>query len=1065
MMFYNEWRYLARQPVVWLAFVLLPLVAYVFAEGMGGIDTLADKRLQVLQMTLLMMALPLLCGALAPIVFLRDHTHSMSELILVTPQSPLHRLFYRFIVMCLLCAGLMLLGFFIMWITLSLEYGFQPLLLALTLWGFALMTLPACAFFTALACYIAQRFKSVVVIYAIFCSLWLMYLVLASLTGAPMLAGSSIRSVWLFDAMRLLDPFGNTPLIAMYNNIAPNTAPDLYGDGHFYLNRLFYCLLAIGLFVLSFRLKPQRNSVKLMPGKAEQPANLNRHYQTVTATPKAAWQLGQLTRMALLFMLKQRLNQLILLGWTFIMFNEVLSGINYAEPLSVISATSLDALNRITDDVLPLLGSFLIALWVWQLSWYNRQTAMAELISATPVRSGILIASNIIALSGLILLLMLLSGVGSITAELVANSDIRLEQYPAQLSKVALSLWLLGALFSVFHSICRSPLIAGAWCAGILLMKYTPLSGKLGLTHTLWNIAASPLQPADAFWGLEQSQSVYWPFMTFWILLTIALLWLAGQWSHRSTGLVNHKHRRLSFSSAVFMLLALVTGINLHNNIIDERPLMSSDLRQQWRAEYEQHYAAWAAAAQPVISHIDANVDFFPQAGNAVFVLNYTLENRTTKTIDKLLIGHATATPIEQLELSVAYTSHYDKRLSQYTLTLANPLAPGSTVHLRSRLTFTQPQHWPAVTPQFVKPSFSYIRGFPLLPTVGFQPQYTLRDEPLRQRYGLAPLNLAKPSTLFAKPDANHASYDWVTLHSVVSTDASQTPLAQGELVKQWQQQGRSYAEYHTMAPIRHAAAWYSTGNTVLTEQHKNVTLSVYSPEINAAARLNMLAMQDTLSWMAQHITPYRVSRLNLLATPSVGPSGYALPQMIMIDYQLGFLATPAKDAGFDQRYRRAVHETAHQWFGHDLGNGVLEDRAFLVESLAKYIELVLIEQRYGRQAMQALVDYERQRFQRAMIGSSVKTQALVDATEQHDMYSRATLVFAMLRQQLGDDVLSHALRLLWQQHAYPNTPATSMDFVRTLKSLVDAQQQQLVDALLLGTDIKLLQQVAAVEE
>ncbi|MDP5187221.1 MAG: hypothetical protein NWQ30_08560 [Alishewanella sp.] len=1055
MMFYNECRYVVRQPMVWLAFVLVPLVAYVFAEGISGIDTLADKRLQILQMTLSMMVLPLICGALAPIVFLRDHTHSMSELILVTPQSPARRLFYRFTVMGVICASIMLLGFIIIWFTLSLEYGFQTSLLALNLWGFALMALPACAFFTALTCYTAQRFMSTVVIYATFCTLWLMYLVLASLTGAPMLAGSSISSVWLFDTMRMLDPFGNTPLIAMYNNNASNTALNLYGDLHFYLNRLSYCLLTVGLFVLSLRLKPQRTSTKPLNSKNKQQTKLNRHYQVITATPKAAWQLWQLARMALLFMLKQRVNQLILLGWTFMMFNEVLSGIHYAEPLSVINPTSLDALNRISDDVLPLLGSVLIALWVWQLNWHNRQTGMAELISATPVRSGILLASNIITLSGLILLLMLLSAVGSMTAELIGHSDIRLEQYPLQLGKVALSLWLLGALFSVFHSICRSPLIAGAWCAGILLMKYSPLSGKLGLTHTLWNIAASPLQPADAFWGLEQSQSVYWPFMTFWIVLTIALLWLAGQWSHRSTGHFNHKHRRLSFSSAVLLLIALLTGIHLHNNIIDERPLMSSDLRQQWRAEYELHYVAWAETAQPTISHIDANVEIFPQAGNAVFVLNYTLENRTTVAINKLLVGHDAATPIEELVLSAAYTSHYDKRLGQYILTLENPLAPGSMVQMRSRLTFSQPQHWPAVTPQFVKPSFSYLRGFPLLPTVGFQRQYTLRDEPLRQRYGLAPLNLAKPSTLFAQPDASHASYDWLTLHSVVSTDATQTPLAQGQRVKQWQQNGRSYAEYHTVAPIRHAAAWYSTGNTVLTEQHDNVTLSVYSPEINAAARLNMLAMKDTLSWMALHVTPYRGSRLNLLATPSMGPTGYALPQMIMIDYQLGFLATPAKNAGFDQRYRRAVHETAHQWFGHDLGNGVLEDSAFMVESLAKYIELVLIEQRYGTHAMQALVAYERQRFQLAIIGSSVKTLALVDATETHDLYSRATLVFAILRQQLGDDVLSHALRLLWQKHAYPNTPATSMDFVRTLKSLVDPQQQLLVDELLLGTDIK----------
>mgnify|MGYP003637171827 FL=1 len=287
--------------------------------------------------------------------------------------------------------------------------------------------------------------------------------------------------------------------------------------------------------------------------------------------------------MALLTLLKQRLNQLFLLGWFLLIASEVLSGINYAEPLSVLQPNSLDALNRIADDVLPLVGGFLVLLWAWQLNWRNRDTAMAELIATTPVRSGILLAGHMLALTH--------RCVACLTAEWLAHSDIQPGHYPVVLGRVALSLWLLGALFSVFHTICRSPLTAAAWCAGILLMKYTPLSGKLGLTHTLWNIAGSPLQPADAFWGAEQSQSVYWPFMTFWLLLTFSLLWLAGQWSHRTSGFANPKRWRLTLSSGLLLALTVGNGVNLHYHISAERPLMSSDLRQQWRADYEQQYA------------------------------------------------------------------------------------------------------------------------------------------------------------------------------------------------------------------------------------------------------------------------------------------------------------------------------------------------------------------------------------------------------------------------------------------------------------------------------------------
>ena len=87
------------------------------------------------------------------------------------------------------------------------------------------------------------------------------------------------------------------------------------------------------------------------------------------------------------------------------------------------------------------------------------------------------------------------------------------------------------------------------------------------------------------------------------------------------------------------------------------------------------------------------------------------------------------------------------------------------------------------------------------------------------------------------------------------------------------------------------------------------------------------------------------------------------------------------------------------------------------------------------------------------------KSPALVDATENHDLYSRAPLVFAILREKLGDEMICEALGQLWQQHAYPKTPAPSLDFVRALKLQVTEEQKELVDELLLGTNIQRLLQ------
>lgn len=144
------------------------------------------------------------------------------------------------------------------------------------------------------------------------------------------------------------------------------------------------------------------------------------------------------------------------------------------------------------------------------------------------------------------------------------------------------------------------------------------------------------------------------------------------------------------------------------------------------------------------------------------------------------------------------------------------------------------------------------------------------------------------------------------------------------------------------------------------------------------------------------------------------------------------------------------MHKTAHQWFGHDIGNSVPADSAFLVESMAKYIELVIIEKRYGKAAMNSLVDYETKRYQQALRMDITAKMALIDTTKSYDQYSKATIVFAKLRAEIGDEAITRALKSVWQEYAYPNRPATAMDFIRALNKEVAAQHKELITELFL---------------
>ena len=74
----------------------------------------------------------------------------------------------------------------------------------------------------------------------------------------------------------------------------------------------------------------------------------------------------------------------------------------------------------------------------------------------------------------------------------------------------------------------------------------------------------------------------------------------------------------------------------------------------------------------------------------------------------------------------------------------------------------------------------------------------------------------------------------------------------------------------------------------------------------------------------------------------------------------------------------------------------------------------------------------------------------MVDSSKSYDQYSKATLVFAKLRNEIGDAVIVAALKSVWQKYAFPNRPATSMDFIRALQEQLNEQEKDLINKLFL---------------
>ncbi len=1043
----NELKFAARQPIFIIGMILFALYGLFFSAVFPSNGPDAVKQLKIVQIALLMLSLPILISILASLLFLRDENSNMSELILVTPVTFKKRWLTRCLALIIISLVAFSLLFLITMGSLSWQFGFSLEFINLSLHSLLLLTLPTVILAAAFALWLAIKFTNSLLIYVIFAGLWIGYLFLASINGNPILAGSSVLSESLYQLMLNVDPYGITAALDNFN-----TANQTIDLGQI-INRLSVLILGLlAIYMTVTKAEPnsdyKSNSLQIKTSQAKV-NSISFYFKNP---------IVGLVHFQLISLIKNKITLGILLLWPVLVFNEVLSGVNYSESFSVLIApNSVDALSRAAFDMQLFLGSLLVVLWTWQITKLAKSCNMEQLTAVTPVKNYQLVLSQVASLAVMVVILVTLTGLGSLIAELINNNQLNFKSYLSILSITALPLVLLGTMFLSLHHIFKSNLAVMVTIAFILLFKFTPLAVNLEIAHTFWNIAGSTLRTPDNYWGFDRSLSVYLPYMGLWILFSLSLVLLVSYRSHRGTQIDVSPFLKIPLPIILAFCLTGFYGLSLHWQLAEEKPLYNSHKREAWKANYEKSYGNWANKPQPTVIAIDSKVDIYPEQEYADFQLVYTLQNQTDKTINQVLIGQYSMGFIANVDDTEFSSVKFDDELSQGIYDFAQPLLPSEQRKVKINFTYKQPQLWPATMHQTVKSKFTYLRSIPLLPVIGYKQVLQLQDPDLREKFELAPLTEIKPSQLENNDDEIAAEYQWIQLSSQISTASNHNAIAQGALVKQWAEGDRRFFHYQTKQPIRAIPTWVSVPFDKISTQSADTTLNVFTPTLGEAANINLKAMKDTLEWFATNITPYKHSQLSSIAMPEFGGTGYALPSITFIGHKVGFLSKPSESAGFDQRYRRSVHETAHQWFGHDIGNGVPDERVFLIESLTKYIELVVIEKHYGIDAMRSLVEYEQERYKQRRRADFSEQLALIDAIQSYDQYSRATLVFSKLREQIGDEPIIKALQHLWKKHAYPNKPATSLDFVRYLKNNSPLDQHSLIEQLFLSAETEYL--------
>jgi aminopeptidase N len=286
---------------------------------------------------------------------------------------------------------------------------------------------------------------------------------------------------------------------------------------------------------------------------------------------------------------------------------------------------------------------------------------------------------------------------------------------------------------------------------------------------------------------------------------------------------------------------------------------------------------------------------------------------------------------------------------------------------------------------------------------------------------------------------------DWITFETVVSTVLDQLVIAPGYLEKEWQENDRRYFHYKMDAPIQNFFSYLSADYTVKTDSWNDVDISVYYHDPHSYNVDRMITgVKDSLEYFSREFSPYQYRQVRILEFPAYAAFAQSFPNTIPYSESIGFVADIEED-DVDYVFYVTAHEVAHQWWAHQVMGANTQGGTVIVETLAQYSALMVMEQKYGHQVMRRFLKYELDNYLRNRGSERIAEMPLMLVENQgYIHYRKGALVMYALKDYMGEEAVNRALRKLIKNHAYQYTPyTTSVDLIGYLREEATTEENQ----------------------
>lgn len=1095
-LFHSELKLQGRHWSWWLA--LLISFAYgwfiVTHQTPGNDIARGGAYFLVKTFSMQLLVLPVLVSILSATAVVRDSEQNMAHLIYTATSNLPTLLLVRFSVLVLLCLCLYLS------FALGMASGLlqQPLIdygLALNSlgWSLSFLLLPNLIFMAMLLFVVGLATQRSVYLYLCAAFFFVGYQFFLGVSGSPMMATKLAPNPEWMPWFSLLDPFGLSAYFQTVSEWTPEQKnlqlPNV--DYVFITNRLGVLVLSVVALLMAIRRHVQSHPAAVpqthtrftgfVPTQwphrvlhrfiAPVRRSCRRHLFSPIERIRPRWSAFTIMALQVKLTFKTKTFIVMNLSLFFVVASEVYFGIAHLENLGTSAvASSMIVINRFAGDVLPNFASLFILLLTAELVWRDQATGFAPLINATSVNDKSLLFGKLLTLSLLPFVFVSVSIFAATSVQSLKGGVPDLDAFLGLYVYAGLPLLWLAILSLVVH--CLAPnKYAGLLISFVLFILFNSSVMKhLGLEHPLWTFGKLPaLQyseviqygaQVDGFWGYQ--------LLRFGCLLPLCVLAL---YQMRKVGETHLRHATFRFvrqplwslrkstgkvSLLGFVIVFLAT-FNISLQTWLEGGYQSSAETARHKANYETSFSEFKHSPTLKIEKVTTTLAMFPEARRLQVQGEYSLVNNNTQPISRVLLSTPRTMTFTSVELENAEVVTAEPQLNTFVYEFEKPIAPGELSKLHFTAHYQQNGYLPLRSDNFLHSDYSYFRFLRYLPWVGYVEQFELKNKALRAEYELTQKqnNTLEEDMRLYDGDMS-ALYQWASLDTTIITDLDHIAIAPGQLISEQEQNGRRVFHYRTRNPVRNLGHVVSNK---LKRRHKHVqdvSLEVYYPAGKEAyAHRHLQAMQDMLEYGNRHFGKLQHQAIRLLAIPGFFPAtGYASPQTIFIGEDVGFHADLHKEDRFDHIYRRTVHEVAHQWWGQTVAGAATQGEGVLIETLAKYSEMVLLQHKYGREYVNRLIAYEQRRYY-AGRGRSQETELpLYRADANHLIYSKGAAAMYALTQMLGEQAINNALASLVTNHSYPDKPATTLDLIRYLSKDKTPEQIHLIESWFYETQV-----------